>query len=995
MRPTSRLLRCILLLFLLVPAAFPARAQSWLYKAGGIHGKITSAVYTPDSKNTIFVLQELDDWYDFVILQHTITATRTDTLLAWHSLQSFRPVLSPDGSTVCFLWKYRSDSLVVWSLQENKPRTFLHIDGAVAGHRTNYIAFNNNGTEISLILTRGQEVSVERRNAYNGVVQHSFPLIPTYTGSVSDAYLSDDGETVILRTTDTSNQQPMQYLELWRTKTGEHITQILPSYAYSVTVSGQNYAFGSTSGDTITVRDIYSNTTVAIMEQRTNYFSLIEQGQYIAGYTNPVKDDNIYGAFLFDIQQQAIVSSTPPLFRLEFVHSLYPHITVPLYSPNKQSFAAVSATHCPLDIMWEERITNVGIYNSTDGTCISAYPEGHTEYITDIKASPDGIYAASAGNDQQTLLWNVATGSLVGRNYGSGILAFSNDATTLFRASETDRSLEAISIPTMATRQRVPLPDKPKTLHTSPDNSHLLYASANILAVYTQSSLHTQYTIPIDTTYTIADAGFSATGDSIVAILLPTQYNTTLTITTWKTSNGERISSVRITDTAGFRPSVLLLPNARYFTALTTTASVHRTGDGEKVRTLPKLPLTSTFDGKYLLYDVLQGYGHDPFFRIHVFHAASVDMPSKDFVFDVSSSREEELDVCTILPSGNNILYTVRNNCRYSVLFHTNLREPNLPRLLNRTINLGTIRAGFTAKDSSTFSLSPPLHTTIRSMHLSDSSVLGFCSITYNRTLPDTIDFATYHQPHILSVSCSPIYSNPIDFAITVYYAGYTYTDSFTVRVVGTVLPPNMSINKSAIDFGPIPIGSRVTDSLTITNSTQASLYISAITIDDPDDSHRAAYSIANALPLWLPPGGKLPLTVSYLPTSEDSLHAFLVLNTNDTNTPVARVPLIGKGIHTVDVPTTVLTSRPNTMSVAPNPASSMLHLRFTMDTPGTARVQLFSAQGTLVRTWLDQPLGMGTQQHSFSVEGIASGVYYCVLTTPAGTTAQPVVVAP
>lgn len=999
MRLYSSFARTVLLVLLFTATVGSAHAQiPWWEKCGAVYGLISSIVYTPDSKNIIFAREYRQGFRinPTLILQYNIATTRIDTLVVWKPEQSFSPIIPPGGSVACLQWEQDSDSLVVWSLHENKPLFFFSMEDTVGNHLQRKIAFSSNGTDISLVITNQQGAFLRRYNVYNGVLQRSFPIVPTYSTYVGTPYVSNDGETVALFTGDNNQQL---YIEFWRTSTGEHFAHPLPAFSSELTVSGKHFAYVTKARDTTIAQDIYSGAVVATipMLQQFSSMQLVDGGHSIVGSSLSFvgHKSSLYTAFYIDIQKPTVVTSTSSAFAIQAA-------PLPMFAPDRTSFVLLykGYTSCYFsDTPWEIEydIASIGIYKAGNGNCIASFPEGHFLHVTDIEASPDGVHAASAAHDQQTLLWDVTTATIVGRNPGSGILAFSNDAATLFRASEIDSSLAAIAIPSMATQQRIPLvPNKPNILRTAPSNSFLLCASANQLAVYTQEPLQNHYTIPIDTTYTIADAGFSATGDSIIAILLPTQHNTTLLVATWQAGSGKQLSSVNITDTASFRPNVLLLPGAKYFTTLTTTASVRHTRDGAIIRTLPAAPVTSISNGEYLVYakKILYTTDYVPPPPTHILYALSVDTPTKDFTFDTPIGSNENISLLTFPPSGKQVLYTDSRTCIPPTLFSSRL-DADFHRLQSKksTVNLDFVKTGETKKEESVLYASLPLHKIIHSIQLSDSSVLDFCTITYNRTLPDTINENTHTNSRIIAVSCSPIYNKPIDFFITVYYAGHAYTDSLTIRVVGTVLPPTISTTKNAIDFGRTRIGTPVADSLTVVNNSQASLYISSLSIDDPDNSHRAAYSITTAPPLWLPPTGKLPITVSYLPNSEDSLRAFLVLHTNDPQTPQLRIPLTGKGFYSTDVHTT--TPHANTMNITPNPASSTLQLSFAMRASGFVRAQLFSAQGKLVRTWLAQPTDAGTHTHTFSVENIPPALYYCVLSTPAGTHAEPVLITP
>jgi WD40 repeat protein len=69
---------------------------------------------------------------------------------------------------------------------------------------------------------------------------------------------------------------------------------------------------------------------------------------------------------------------------------------------------------------------------------ISATPGGHTDYVNDLKFSPDSAYILTAGRDRKVILWDLATGkprSLSGHDGPVNSVDFSPDGTRIATGS--------------------------------------------------------------------------------------------------------------------------------------------------------------------------------------------------------------------------------------------------------------------------------------------------------------------------------------------------------------------------------------------------------------------------------------------------------------------------------------------------------------------------------------------------------------------------------
>lgn len=89
------------------------------------------------------------------------------------------------------------------------------------------------------------------------------------------------------------------------------------------------------------------------------------------------------------------------------------------------------------------------------------------------------------------------------------------------------------------------------------------------------------------------------------------------------------------------------------------------------------------------------------------------------------------------------------------------------------------------------------------------------------------------------------------------------------------------------------------------------------------------------------------------------------------------------EGLRRMEIPT---------MTVSPQPARALLHIRLTASTAGSAVMRLYDARGRSVRTVFDGMLQAETRDLGVDVTDLARGYYHLVLTTPIGARHIPVV---
>jgi len=52
------------------------------------------------------------------------------------------------------------------------------------------------------------------------------------------------------------------------------------------------------------------------------------------------------------------------------------------------------------------RDQSIRVWDTLSGVCLQTITQGHTDWIKRISVSPNGVYFASASNDETIIIWN-------------------------------------------------------------------------------------------------------------------------------------------------------------------------------------------------------------------------------------------------------------------------------------------------------------------------------------------------------------------------------------------------------------------------------------------------------------------------------------------------------------------------------------------------------------------------------------------------------------
>ena len=104
----------------------------------------------------------------------------------------------------------------------------------------------------------------------------------------------------------------------------------------------------------------------------------------------------------------------------------------------------------------------------------------------------------------------------------------------------------------------------------------------------------------------------------------------------------------------------------------------------------------------------------------------------------------------------------------------------------------------------------------------------------------------------------------------------------------------NISVDREEVNFGELLRGSLSTETLTITNTGEADLNITAISTLPP-------FTSPSGGGISLEPGQNTSITIQFIPTTYDVVVGTLTISSNDSDQGSLEIPLIGRAITDVD----------------------------------------------------------------------------------------------
>jgi hypothetical protein len=152
----------------------------------------------------------------------------------------------------------------------------------------------------------------------------------------------------------------------------------------------------------------------------------------------------------------------------------------------------------------------------------------------------------------------------------------------------------------------------------------------------------------------------------------------------------------------------------------------------------------------------------------------------------------------------------------------------------------------------------------------------------------------------------------------------------------GPAASPVISVSPGSVSFGAVTVGSKTTQSVTISNTGNASLTITAASLSG------SAYKMSGvSLPLTIATGGESRLTVIFAPTSTGSASGSVSLMSNAPTSPTV-VPFTGSGSGST--PTPGMSVSPTSLSFGNVSAGGSSTETLTVSNSGTAKLTVTAA---------------------------------------------------
>jgi hypothetical protein len=122
-----------------------------------------------------------------------------------------------------------------------------------------------------------------------------------------------------------------------------------------------------------------------------------------------------------------------------------------------------------------------------------------------------------------------------------------------------------------------------------------------------------------------------------------------------------------------------------------------------------------------------------------------------------------------------------------------------------------------------------------------------------------------------------------------------------TVPLLGTgAAVPEISVSTMDVDFGTVTVGQSTTEGATVTNTGEADLTISAVTVVGPDAAEFTGSDLGGAI--TLAPGESVTGEITFSPTSAGAKSALLRIESDDPTQQATLIGLSGTGEAVPDI---------------------------------------------------------------------------------------------
>jgi hypothetical protein len=254
------------------------------------------------------------------------------------------------------------------------------------------------------------------------------------------------------------------------------------------------------------------------------------------------------------------------------------------------------------------------------------------------------------------------------------------------------------------------------------------------------------------------------------------------------------------------------------------------------------------------------------------------------------------------------------------------------------SLNFGDVQMGSKATLQLTLTSSGTAPVTISSGTIAGQA-FGISSVAYPAGITGWPATLNPGQQVVLSIAFAPDSATSFTGDLGVASNASGGTANVPLSGTGDAVPaPNLTLSATSIDFGQSAIGTKVSRTLTLTSTGNAPLNVNTITVSG------AMFSVGTVtLPATLQPGGQLPVTVTFDPTTAATDAGTLTVTSDDPSGP-ATVSLGGLGTTTT---TPQLTVSPTAVSFGNVPLNVPSTQPVTLTSTGSAAVTINAATVT------------------------------------------------
>lgn len=897
--------------------------------------------------------------------------------------------LSPDLSVGAGMGR-RHNEIEIWSIEQGvKTTTFL------IGDSINVIVqlqFSADSRNITTLSRRDGKYYMAVHDVATGTQLQTFPISPSHSliNSFNALFLSDDGSIASGCTYDTDKY----FVEVWHTATGEHAVYPISQpdrssvdRRYRTTVSTKFYGYITQDGKPVLLNLASGISRTIPFSGRATYIAFQDNGRLLAVAGMGTSPQLV----LFDTETLTRKTSFP--ISSYFINNLsvLPDGSAAAITHTVQQTCDGESGSQPYEY------STLALYESTAGTIVRTLPQdGHMNTIQAVAWSPDGLTVASTGEDKYTLWYEAATGKVLGRWYGTGVLAFTQDGRSLLRASAG--VLDNINL---STAQVTPIASLPLTniqrFIRSSDGSQFALSGADTIVIVQYPDMQQRIIAIPDGMKLLSTA---LTNNAITGILVPAITTDSFSICTWNTT-GALVSQNTYVNPDGNISEAKISPDSRYVALLSSNRGRIIRTDGETIRTFTVRGgwnYTSEFspDGEQLLVGHASWLWEEyiPVYDVQRYWTSEGRIDNAVATI-VRPSFSTGMGLLTVSPKANAFLLTPVKLCGIGTLYCQDIPAPSALRLSNRSLDFGDVYAGISSVQNLTLSNEGEAPLIIEALTIASTQQQKLFTLQYNTSLPDTLYRGDSRSAYI---TCTPSASSPIYMQdqIGTLQIKYNETTSHTVTIpfTGSITGPLMSKSADTLDFGDVKVGTTEKRTVVIKSLNPAPLYISSIDTYFPFAHKDFSATVDQQTPITLARGEELTVTVYCHPSRTIETSSYISIYSNDINVMdrTRNVYVVARGIWTVGVDDYPAPHNEE-LHILPNPVSSMAVIHYTLSRPGAARIELFSVDGTLLYTLANEQQEAGNFSVEFTSEILSSGVYYCRMTTASGTSTKPVLI--